>query len=169
MSPKSQDEITYEATLLGLAMLGAQRVEFARYGAVSHLTILADSKRREFRNLTPETFLRGDAEDCKATLGLLVQEFGDRLLLTTEDLEKFVRNRNLIAHDFWRLAYTRIREGRRLEGPEAFLRPFIEDCLRWDRILQGLIATMKQAVGAKTGREISLSDEELAGAYDAVV
>ena len=166
MRPKSQEEITREATLLGLAMLGAQRVEFALYGAVSHLTILSDSKRREFRTLTPEKFLRGNAEDCRATLGLLVREFGDSLLLTTEDLEKFVRNRNLIAHDFWRLAHTRIRGGRRLADPEAFLRQFLEDCLRWDRILQGLIATMRHTLAAKLGREINLSDEELAYAAD---
>ena len=166
MRSKSQDEIIWEATLLGLAMLGAQRVEFALYGVVSHLTILTDSKRKEFRTLTPEKFLRGNGEDCKATLGLLVHESGDRLLLTTEDLEKFVRNRNLIAHDFWRLAHIRIRGGRRLEDPEAFLNQFIEDCLRWDRILQGLIATMRHASAEKLGRVINISDEELAYAAE---
>ena len=99
-------------------------------------------------------------EDLKATLGQLVREFGDKLLLTTEDLDKFVKDRNLIAHNYLRLTKAHIKGGRHLEDPERFLMDFTKKCSYWEKVLRGLIAVMKQAAAKKLGQEAILSEEE---------
>ena len=41
--------------------------------------------------------------DLRATLGQLAKVYGTEFLLSADDLEAFVKNRNLIVHDYWRL------------------------------------------------------------------
>ena len=81
--------------------------------------------------------MRGDVEDLKATLGQLVREFGDQLLLTTEDLDSFIKDRNLIAHNYYRLTEAHIEGGQRLEDPEMFLMEFTKKCTHWEKVLRG--------------------------------
>lgn len=137
------EETLRECAFIGAAVLDAQKVEFALYGAISHLAGLPQNQDSRFRNLDPEKFLRGDVKDLKATLGQLVRAFGDKLLLTTEDLNKFVAERNLIVHDYWRLTKAHIQGGQRLEDPQKFLMQFTAKCLHWKKVLQGFIALMK--------------------------
>ena len=59
------------------AILASQRVEFLPYGLISHLNERARSEIKTFGNLDPESFLRGDVKDLKATLGQLVKGYGD--------------------------------------------------------------------------------------------
>ena len=95
--------------LLGLALYGAQRVEFALYGIAAHASHTPAAQReRRFANLSGEKFLRGDPSELKATLGQLVTIFGDAFLIKTPDLIDFYERRNLIAHDFYRHFYMRI-------------------------------------------------------------
>ena len=50
-------------------------------------------------------------------MGQLVRDFGDTLLLTTGDLEEFVKDRNLIIHNYWRLTKANVHD---VQGvPEA--------------------------------------------------
>ncbi|MEY4520305.1 MAG: hypothetical protein RLZZ499_2905 [Cyanobacteriota bacterium] len=96
-----------EYILLGAAIISAQKLEFALYGIVSHLSHLPEArKEKRFRELTPEEFLRGDMEDLKATLGQISTAFGDTLLMSNEELNQFIKDRNLIAHNYWRLTKT---------------------------------------------------------------
>ena len=111
MARVNSDEVIQECALVGAAIIAAQRVEFLLYGVISHLAGLPEHQNSRFRTLDPEKFLRGDAKDLKATLGQLVEWFGDKLLLTTEDLDKFVKDRNLIAHNYFRLTKARIKGG----------------------------------------------------------
>ena len=92
-----------EILLIGSAVYGAQKLEFALYGIAAHAAHTeAAKKKRRFRELDPERFLRGDPEDLKATLGEIVQTFGDAFLIKTAELEQWVRDRNLIVHDYFR-------------------------------------------------------------------
>ena len=160
---KNQDKVVREYALIGAAVLGAQRIEFALYGVISHLAEHARSQDKRFKNLDPEKFLRGDMKDLKATLGQLIKAYGHQLLLTTEELSQFVEDRNLIMHNYWRLTKAHISGDDRLENPEDFLLQFVEKCRHWNRILQGLITLMRRQTAKKLGkeREISLSAEEL--------
>lgn len=153
-----------ECALVGAAVLSAQKFEFALYGIVSHLSHLSEAKNeKRFRNLTPEGFLRGNAEEFKATLGQLARGFGDKLLLNTRELEKFVDDRNLIAHNYWRLTKSNIAGSEKLADPEGFLRNFLVRCDRWASIARGLVCLLMQGAADKEGRgsEINFDEQQL--------
>ncbi|WP_061271111.1 hypothetical protein [Leptospira interrogans] len=147
------DEI--ECILLGLALLMAQKVEFALYGIVAHISI----KDKKFKNLTPETFLRGDLSNLKATLGQLKNYAGEKLLLSNNDLQDFVDKRNLIVHNYWRLTKANIKNGEELPDPEQFLRNFIDECQRWMNIFNGYVKMLMQRMENRTN-EISFGEKE---------
>ena len=110
-----------EVALVGMAIICAQRVEFLLYGLGSHLVYLPDYRGRRFRDLDPEMFLRGNPSDLKETLGGLVQAFGDKLLLNEQEIRQFIDDRNLIAHNYWRLTKANLSGGDRLNNPREFL------------------------------------------------
>ena len=118
---------------------------------------------KRFRDLTPEGFLQGDPAELHATLGQLARAFGPKFLLSANDLEEFVRARNLIVHDYWRMSRARIRDGRKLESPLAFLIKFLHDCQRWEGILRGVLVTMRLNAGTSGGEDepLALTPEEL--------
>ncbi len=159
-----------ECGLLGLAMLVAQRVEFLLYGIVSHLAHTpAGQKERRWRELTPERFLRGDADELKATLGQLVEAFGDVLLIHSPELVEFYRDRNRIAHDYTRLYKLKIRGVAASGDGPAFLRTFTERATHWEKVLHGVLAELKMAAARKEGREAEIRftqrDQENIGIY----
>ena len=158
MTQVNDDEAIREYALVGAAILDAQRIELLLYGIISHWSPQARSKR--FKELDPEKFLRGNVEDLKATLGQLVKEFEDKKFLTTEDLHEFVNDRNLIAHNYYRLVKADIKGGKRLENPEKFLIEFAEKCNHWQKVLLGLIATMKKEMAMQAEQEVTLTEKE---------
>ena len=154
------EELLRECAAVGGAVLAAQRVEFLLYGLVSHFK--DDQRKGQFRDLTPESFLRGDLAGLRATLGQLAREYGEKLLLSREELDRFVKNRNLIAHDYWRMARSGIHGGERLDNPNLFLQQFLRDCDHWERILMGVLVKMKRVSAAKIGidQNVVLTSEE---------
>ena len=83
-----------EFRLLGGAIAAAQRAEFALYGLAAHVAHTpAAQKKKHFRDLTPEKFLRGDVKELKATLGELVDVFGETFLVHTPELVDFYKDR----------------------------------------------------------------------------
>jgi hypothetical protein len=141
-----------ELTLLGVAVYAAQRVEFLLYGLAAHTANNAVEFKRDFEELTPETFLGGDIADLRATLGKLVRAFGRPLLIQTPELVEFYQDRNLIVHNYVRVFRLSIRTARREDGPE-FLREFIRRALAWEQVLTGLRVELMQAAAIKEGRE----------------
>jgi hypothetical protein len=140
--------------LLGLSVVAAQRVEFLLYGLAAHSarTEAAQNDKR-FRELTPDKFLDGDANSLKATLGQLVNSFGEAFLISTPDLIAFYEDRNLIVHDYARVFRMNIRDKpRREDGPE-FLLNFLRRAQYWEAVLMGLLSELKQAAAVKEGRE----------------
>ena len=155
-------EVFAECALLGAAVIAAQRVEFLLYGLVSHFSASSDSRDRRLRGLDPDKFLRGDVEDLKATLGLLVREFRDKLLITTDELLDFVNNRNLIAHNYWRLTLANLPDGPHLADPQRFLATFIGECSHWEGVLRGILALAQKEAARRWGEEVMLDANELA-------
>ena len=152
-----------ECALLGASIISAQKLEFALYGIVSHLAHLPEAqKEKRFRDLTPERFLRGNTEDLQATLGQLETTFGQKLLISTSELKGFISNRNLIAHNYWRLTKSSIKGGERLSDPEVFLREFLARCDQWTSIIRGLLYVLMEAAAKKEGRisEINFSEQQ---------
>jgi hypothetical protein len=153
-----------ECALLGASLLSAQKFEFALYGIISHLSHLPEAqKEKRFRDLTPEKFLRGNVEDLKATLGQLEVAFGSRLLISTDELKAFINDRNLIAHNYWRLTKSKIRESEKLADPESFLRGFLERCDQWASIIRGLLYVFMEAAARKENRlsELSFNEQQI--------
>jgi len=164
MSEHDSTPTLEECGLLGLAMLVAQRVEFLLYGIASHLAHTpAGQNDRRWRNLTPEKFLRGSADDLKATLGQLVEAFGDTLLISSPELADFYRDRNLVAHDYTRLYKAKIRGTVSPGDGPTFLRAFIERATYWEKVLQGALALLKMGAAEKEGRqaEINFTERDL--------
>jgi hypothetical protein len=163
--PPTEDEFT----LLGLSLYAAQRVEFVLYGLAahaSHLTV-AQSERR-FRTLTPDDFLTPGAAELKATLGQLVKTFGDSFLVRTSDLDKFIDDRNLIAHNYVRTFHMTLRGVKpRLDG-EDFLRDFISRATLWEKVLRGLLSELIVAAAKRENRleEVSLTDSDIENVTD---
>ncbi|HHX8443395.1 TPA: hypothetical protein ACVO0G_004828 [Vibrio diabolicus] len=152
-----------ECTLLGASLLGAQKLEFALYGVVSHLSHAYDGKKdKRFTELTPEKFLRGSVDDLKLTLGQLEMAFGEKLLITNSDLKQFIKDRNLIAHNYWRLVKTNVKGAETLDRPEEFLKTFIARCDYWQSVLNGLLWLLMLEAAKKEGRieEINLSEHQ---------
>ncbi|OQR30250.1 hypothetical protein BWR59_16965 [Pseudomonas sp. Bc-h] len=137
-----------EMMLLGGAMLAAQKLEFVLYGMASHL------KKRggKFKNLDPEEFLRGDGSTTKATLGDIVREFASDFQIDSEELTRLVGDRNLIAHDYWRMTKAKIRGGRSLQDPEDFLFRFISRCESWTAKCEGWLQLAIATIAERDGR-----------------
>ena len=153
-----------EYALVGMAIIGAQRVEFLLYGLGSHLVYLPEYRGKRFRDLDPESFLRGDPKELKETLGGLVKAFGERLLVNEDEIGQFVDHRNLIAHNYWRLTKANLKGGNRLENPEEFLLRFIEQCTHWEKVLKGLLTLTRQEQAARKGEDMVVTDDEVKSA-----
>jgi hypothetical protein len=157
------DEETF--LLLGLSLYAAQKFEFGLYGIASHMSHLPEAKKdRRFSNLTPEIFLSSDPKDKKrrkATLGQIYELFGDRLLLSSDELESFIANRNLIVHDFWRGVHS-LRGQVEIQNPNEFLREFIRSAEKQTSVIQGLLSYLREAAANKQDRseEISFSESD---------
>ena len=149
----SNDQILEECATIGFAILAAQRVEFLLYGLVAHIRDDLKQGNRKFCRLTPENFLRGDVSEMRVTLGQLASAYGDDFLLSADDLTAFVKKRNLIAHNYWRLSKANIRGAEQLQNPMAFVQEFIVDCQRWERILRGVLANFRLAAVRNVGDE----------------
>ena len=152
-----------ECALLGASILSAQKLEFALYGIISHLSHLPEAqKEKRFRDLTPEKFLRGNTEDLKATFGQLETAFGEKLFISTDELKKFISDRNLIAHNYWRLVKSNTKDGERLSDPELFLQGFLVRCDQWASVIRGLLYVLMEAAAEKEGRlsEINFSEQQ---------
>ena len=64
-------------TLLGIALYRTQKLELILYGLAAHYShIPAVQKEKRFRELDPETFLRGDLSGLKSTPGQICKAFG---------------------------------------------------------------------------------------------
>lgn len=141
--------------LLGLALYCVQKFEFGLYGIVSHMSHLPEAKKdKRFSNLTPNDFLSPDPEKKtlrKATLGQICTLFGDRLLLSGDELEQLIIDRNLIVHDFWRQVHP-IRNVVGIQNPNDFLRHFIANVERLNAAIQGLLSHLIEAAAQKEGR-----------------
>ena len=154
MATSGEDDVY---SLIGLALVAAQRIEFLLYGIASlagHTP--AAQKEKRFRELTPEKFLRGGESERKATLGQIVETFGDAFLIRTEDLVTFYKDRNLIAHDFVRTFRMNIRGTNPRRDAREFLFSFLERALYWEDVLRGFLAELKIAAAKKEGREAEL-------------
>ena len=162
-----------EWAMVGAAVLASQRVEFLLYGLVAHLNEQARGQDRKFKNLSPENFLRGDVRNLRATLGQLVKTFGDKLLLTTAELEQFVNDRNLIVHNYWRLTKSGIEGTQRLEEPEKFLMTFLHKCDHWEKVLRGVMVRMRIQIAKNVGNEenaqVTAGDQQYMEYYEGIV
>lgn len=157
-------DLINECARIGAAILSVQKFEFAIYGIVSHLCHLPEAQKdKRFRDLTPEKFLRGNTEDLRVTLGQLENAFGKKLLISTNELTDFIRDRNLIAHNYWRLTKTNIKEGEKLSDPEEFLMDFLVRCNQWTSIVNGLLCLLIKVSATKEDRlqEINFNEQQV--------
>jgi hypothetical protein len=153
-----------EFSLLGIALISAQRVEFLLYGLAAHAAHTPTGQgEKRFRDLTPDEFLRGNSDALNATLGQLLRTFGDIFLLKTPDLIAFCKDRNLIVHDYMRVFHMNIRDAPRREDGNEFLLNFIERADHWEKVLRGLLNELRKATAAVHNRntEVVLTPTDL--------
>lgn len=157
-------DLSEECRLLGACLLKAQQVEFTLYGLVSHFSQSPEAQNdKRFKNLNPETFLRGDPRKLKATLGQLEGIFGAKLMISSDELKTFINDRNVIIHNYLRLTKANIRDAEKLSNPEQFLRNFLEQCNYWTRVMNGLSYTLLLQAAGKENRmnELNINKEQL--------
>ena len=80
-----------------------------------------------------------------------MRAFGDQFLIAGSDLDDFVKRRNDIAHNFWRLMNDSL-EPSPISDRKAYLRKFISDAEHWNRIASGLLALMRKQAAKNEGR-----------------
>ena len=83
-------------------------------------------KDKHFRELNTEDFLRGDLTKQKATLGRLVDIFGDDFGIKTKSLEKLIDDRNLIVYRYYRVFVTQLKGVERPDGWQGFSTGFYQ-------------------------------------------
>lgn len=129
-----------EYSLLGIAVVYAQRVEFAIYGLAAHFPNSADKLlKKRLASTTPEDFLRGDVSKLTITLGQLAKGFGPAIGLEEERLDRYIEDRNIVAHSFYRLFHMDIPGVTKRENPAEWLRLFIANSARLERDLRMLM------------------------------
>jgi len=154
-------DLIEECGLLGGCLMAVQKIEFILYGIASHLSHLPEAKEKRFRQLTPEKFLRGDPSELKATLGQIERVFGEKLHISSSELNEFIEQRNLIAHNYYRLTKIQIAGTKSLENPEEFLRKFLVQCTYWENVLSGLLNLMLVNAAKNENRECKINLSEL--------
>lgn len=160
----SSNDLIAEMTLLGAAVYQAQKIEFALYGIASLITHLPEFKgNKKLRDLTPESFLRGDFRKLKATFGELKDHFAGRLVLSSPELNRFVTDRNLIVHNFFRQFHTTHGDDRPGD-PIDFLRDFLVRGATLQKVFEGLLVIMKEVAAEKAGlvAELVLTEQDQA-------
>ena len=121
-----------ELTLLGSALLEAQKVEFGLYLVITQLTAKHScEKEKKVLSITPEAFLKGSPKKLELALSLYEQAFGDKLPMNTNEIKDFVSHRNLISTNFWRVTGADVKGGEKLANPTAYLQGFIAKCEQW--------------------------------------
>ena len=83
------------------------------------------------------------------------------MLLNEEEIRQFVDDRNLIAHNYWRLTKANLKGGYRLNDPREFLVGFIEKCDHWEKVLKGLLALARQEAATRRGEDLILNADEV--------
>jgi hypothetical protein len=96
------------------------------------------------------------------SIGTLNNQCPDKLLIRNDDLVKFIKNRNLIAHNYWRLSKTNIKGGEKLIEPKQFLNDFINNCDYWQAIVNGFLWLMQKEAAKKANRldEINFTEKQ---------
>lgn len=139
--------------LLGAAIYMVQRFEFGLYGLAAHYShIPAAKKDKQFRDLDPEKFLRGDLSDLRATLGQISYTFGNQFHLAGDFLDEFLEKRNIIVHRFWRFNNDRASEAP-FADPDEYLQEFITESEHWIKVLRGIYSLVTEGAAKKEGRE----------------
>ncbi|QAY80170.1 hypothetical protein [Sphingosinicella sp. BN140058] len=158
------EAIAREMALLGAAIVLVQKFEFALYGIVAELSQLPGREGKRYKDLEPEAFLRGNPSDLKVTLGQLAKEFGAPLLLASNELDRLVADRNLIAHNYWRVFHADIQGVAKRDDAEEFLTGFIALVEHLLKVISGLLTRLRIAAAEKEGRaaEITLGEDDLA-------
>lgn len=125
-----------EAAMLGAAILEVQKFEFVFYGLAAHVANENDKKR----GYSGEAFLRGDLKKFKKTLGLISKNYAEKFLIDNSELEKLIKNRNILCHNYYRMFHTTIKGGEVIENPMRFLTEIFELSNRYSSALLGFIA-----------------------------
>lgn len=129
-----------EYTLLGIAVIYAQRVEFVIYGLAAHFPNSADALiKKRLASTSPEDFLRGDVSKLTITLGQLGKGFAPALGLDPIQIDRYIADRNIVAHSFYRLFHMRISGALHMEDPKGWLRLFIANSVTLERDLRTLL------------------------------
>lgn len=135
-------------------MMLAQKIEFLLYGICAHLSHTPEAKTdKRFKNISGEAFLRGNPSDYKVTMGQLLHIFGDKLLISGPEFDRFCDERNLIAHNYWRIFHAKIKGGVQRDDGIPFLADFIQRGQDLLNVVLGLHAHLIQAGAVMHGRE----------------
>lgn len=142
-----------EYPLLGVAVVLAQRVEFAIYGLAAHFPEQGDNLlKKRLSTTTPEEFLRGDVSKLTITLGQLAKGFAPALGLDPNLVESFVKDRNTVIHNYYRVFYMNIGGAAKpTQQPMQFLLSFIEQAARLELELSGLMFEIRVAAANAMG------------------
>jgi len=145
-----------EVSLLGIAVLISQQIEFALYGIALHLDSekLTSNKniKNKFNGQTAAGFLHGDKKEYTQTLGRIYEYCGKDLGLKSDDFDNFISNRNDIIHNY--LDLTRRKE---IKNGEEFLEDFIKQSKNLNDILNGVLKVTMRVIAKKHNREDELS------------
>lgn len=127
-------EFVDEMSHLGATLLNVQKFEFVFFGLAAHVP---NSNNKDWNG---EDFLRGNQGKFKETLGRLKKAYAGKFLLDNSDLDRLVRDRNILCHNYYRMVHADIKGSQKIENPVKFLTELSTLSNRYTSALLGFIA-----------------------------
>lgn len=127
-------EFVDEMSHLGATLLNVQKFEFVFFGLAAHVP---NSNNKDWNG---EDFLRGNQGKFKKTLGRLKEAYADKFLLDNSDLDRLVRDRNILCHNYYRMVHADIKGGQKIKNPVKFLTELSVLSNRYTSALLGFMA-----------------------------
>lgn len=143
-------------SLIGLALISCQRVEFLTLGIVSHFNSIKSDKR--FKKLSPEAFLDDTSEGRKVRKQTLGQVFRilkqENKVAISDKLDDYLECRNILVHELWR-KYLKDRNSNNAYPDLAqFCKTFIEKSSKVEKFYKGFLYIMALSISLKGNVEI---------------
>lgn len=122
-----------EMKVLGAVLLEVQKFEFMFFGLAAH------SPNDNNKDWNGKDYLMGNPDKFKETLGRLKKAYAGKFLIDNSDLDKLVRDRNTLCHNYYRMICIGDKKEHKIENRLKFLADLSALSNRYSSALMGFM------------------------------